>query len=432
MSRFVSGIGVLGLVAIACWGLSGCGSSGKDAADANADASQVAHVDGNTESNDTAHADYNLPDEPASETGPAESLLLEIRTLRHQPIGAGTDAVASNGKSARLDAQEIEQIRAQRNHEIIEKATEAIALSHEDPAQEEVFNEAVRQLMEARLELALQDLDEMQDLYAARDMLLKRASKLYPGEIHKSKAAADASYAVARFAHTKARDFAAKEPRWLEEFATQARLFASTFPNENAKAASLLQAAGWSCELHGLNEQALACYTDLRKSFPESPQGQQVAAVLRRLNLVGKPVQLAGQTLDGKYLSIDDLKGKTVLIVFWASDNPSFHALLPKLSAAAKQYANKDLAILGVCLDEDQEALESFLKTHSIDWPQIFTTDPAKRRWNNEIVKYYGVRHIPQLWLIDRQGIALDVQLNADQLEARIETALSRGRRAAQ
>ena len=144
--------------------------------------------------------------------------------------------------------------------------------------------------------LALADPAAIEDLYQDRDELYERDPK--------SKAANEAAFVVARFAHTKARDYAKQEPRWLTEFSHQARAFAVSFPDDAARAVPLVYAAGLSCELNGQMDEALACYALLRDNFPKSPQGQQILAVLRRLQMVGKPVELAGPTIDGKY-SVD-------------------------------------------------------------------------------------------------------------------------------
>jgi hypothetical protein len=145
-------------------------------------------------------------DDPKSSKPPKGSpewLLGEIRNMRAATIDTS------------LSADEIEKARAEKQKAIIELAEHAIALTHpaalnhSDAAKEAVFDEAVRQLMQSRLELALSDTEAIDDLYEDRDMLFKRDPK--------SKAAAEAAFVVARFAHTKARDFAKQEPRWLDE-----------------------------------------------------------------------------------------------------------------------------------------------------------------------------------------------------------------------
>ena len=77
----------------------------------------------------------------------------------------------------------------------------------------------------------------------------------------------------------------------------------------------LLLAAGRSCELHGLLDEAVACFALIQAQFPDSTQAAQAAGVMRRLKLPGQKLQLAGPTLDGN----GDLLGAGEAITIRAS-----------------------------------------------------------------------------------------------------------------
>lgn len=349
----------------------------------------------------------DLPAEP--EKGSPEWVLLEIRTLMRQ----------RPAKTDRLE--KIRAARHERNLRVIELATEAIAKTHDRPEQEYLFNDAVSHLMEARLQLAFEGDREHIDL------LYEQAEDLYQRD-PKSKAAADAAYSVARFAHTNARQFAKREPRWLEEFSRQARLFAHHFPHDESRAAPLLFAAGWSCDAHRERDNAIQCFALLEQEFPKTPQAQQAVAILRRLNLNGKPAKFSGPTIDSDFVNIDDYRGKTVLILFWATDNPKFKQQLPELIAIAAKYEQAGLRIIGVNLDEDESTVREFLKQHKLAWPQVFYPDPEQRRWKNPLVRHYGIRDIPMLWLIDPNGVVVDTMVDLADLEAQVRPLLSKTR----
>lgn len=340
--------------------------------------------------------------------GSAAWYVQEAKSLRRQP------------QLKTASAEDPDSARQMRNQEIIDASTIAIGKSHSDPAQEATFSEAVRLLMDARLEQALEgDQHEIDVLFEDAASLYKRAPK--------SAAAAEAAYAVARFTHINARRYAKKEPRWVEEFARQARNFGENFPHEDGRAVSLLYSAGWSCELHGMRDQAIECYTTLKENFPQSPQAKQVTAVLRRLNLGGTSVQLAGPTLDGGFVSIDDYRGRVVLIVFWSNGTKRFEQQIPLLTEITAKYEEDGFSIVGVNLDDTEETATDFLQENSWHWPQIFFPDPEKRRWDNPVVKYYGIRDIPTLWLIDQQGIVVDTTVDIDQLDNQVRRLLQRG-----
>ena len=349
--------------------------------------------------------------EPAE--GSPEWLVAEITRLRVR-------------KSPLTD--DLQTLRAQRrwkNERIIKLAQEAITLTHDDADQEQVFNAAVHHLMEARLELALQVAPEqlkfsqvqIEELYSDADALFRRAPK--------SKAAAEAAFVRAKFINTSAERFADRDPRWLEEFTRQARLFATNFPQEQSRAVSLLDAAGRSCELHRLRDQALNCYTLLVEKFPDTPQAKQAIAVLRRLRLDGKRLdKFGGPTLDGGFVNVDDFRGRVVIIVFWASHSRPFVEQLPKLISLHKQVGAEQLALLGVSLDKNKDAAEEFLRKNRLNGATILWPDADRREWNNPIVQYYGIRDIPMFWLIDQQGIVVDSLLDADQMEERVLSLL--------
>lgn len=385
--------------------LYGCSSGGSDPSEAGQSSGTAGESAGESTppvasigANVTVDASEGEDAGPAK--GTAEWCLVEIMNVRRAPIS--TDKTAA----------EVSQLRTERNRQIVKLATDAIGLLHSDTAKEELFNEAVKQLMEARLDLALVDANEVDALYEDQDVIFKRNAK--------SKAAAEASFAVARFAHTRARDFAAKEPGWLDEFSRQAQSFATNFPEEEARAVSLLFAAGSSCESFGKRDDAIACYTLLREKFPKSPQSQQIVSVMRRMQLEGKPVQLAGETLGGDFLSIDKFAGKPVVAVFWATDNPHCKHVLPRLVELWQKYESAGLQLIGVSLDDDQAALEAYLNENQWTWPQLFDSSTEKRRWKNEVVKYYGVRNIPLVWLIDAQGVVVNAQADVENLEEQL------------
>ncbi len=350
--------------------------------------------------------DSGQPGQALPKQGSPEWLLMEIKKLRAQPFPQ-TASVETLGN-----------VRRERNQQIIQHATETITLVHDDEKREHLFNEAVHHLMEARLQLALAgERDDIDALYEDASSLQERD----PGSV----AAAEAAFIRARFAHTNARRFARQEPRWLEEFSRQARLFATDFPEDEHRAVPLLFSAATSCELHDLTSEAVACYTLIQEKFPNSPPARQVAGILRRISLPGKPLQLAGPTIDGGYVNIDDYKGQPVLVVFWSSDNKRFQQQADELLAALEKHKADGLKVIGVNLDKDESGVDEFLARTSLQWPQIFFADPEKRRWDNDIVRYYGVREIPAYWLVDQQGLVVSTRITPADLTAKVESLLS-------
>ncbi|MEX0718671.1 MAG: TlpA disulfide reductase family protein [Planctomycetaceae bacterium] len=409
--------------------LGGCG--GSDAPDASADAGRPLPTASiprdSTASTGEPKAIAAGDARPVPEQGSPEWLLEEIVRIRIEPFPKETDL------------KKITEVQAQRNRRIVGLASEAVQQTHGDPDRKASFATAVRHLLEARLQLALHgDRDHIDALYEDAESLFKRSPK--------SEEAAAAAFTVARFAHANARRFAQKEPRWIEEFARQAKHFAEHFPQDEPQAAPLLFAAAQSCELNGLNDEAKVCYALLQERFPENAQGQAAVAVLRRLELPGNPLELSGPTIDGGQVDMEDYRGRAVLVVFWSTTASGFTEKIETVRQAIAGHPPESLVVVGVNLDEDESAIDAFLEQHFVDraeradasgaapeasrerrrlpWKHIFYAQPDQRGWENPIVQRFGVHEIPQFWLVDRQGNVISIDLEPENLAEAIAQAV--------
>lgn len=127
----------------------------------------------------------------------------------------------------------------------------------------------------------------------------------------------------------------------------------------------------------------------------------------RRAALRGKPLVLEGKLLTGKPFSTDSLKGKVILVHFWASWCPACRESLPQVKEVRNMYGKKGLMVVGVCCDREVPALRKFLAQNpDVNWPQLF--DTAKPGWH-ELARQHGIDVIPAMFLIDRKGIVRSV-----------------------
>lgn len=369
--------------------LPGCGGSPNPQAAAETAAGTAAAPVASIE----ADAPTQLPEPPA---GTPEAVLKEAKRLAAKPLEAAATP------------QALAAARLVRQKEIVRIATEVIAKTHDDPSKERTFDEAAAVLMAARLQLALSDDEPTRK--ENTDALYEHATAFHARN-PKSKAAAEAAFTVAKFAHEGARRHGTGE--WLEEFARQARVFATNFPQESSRAAALLTSAAWSCELHGLTKPAADCYALITTDFPNSEDAVTAAGSLRRLKLVGQPVQLGGSTVDGGFVSIDEYAGKSVLVVFWRAGNLKMADLMPVL-ADLQASQGETLAVLGVALDEDEAVVDRFLQDHPLEWKQIFFADRGKRGWKNTVAEFYGVKSVPSVWLIGPDGKVRSTNLTVE------------------
>ena len=112
--------------------------------------------------------------------------------------------------------------------------------------------------------------------------------------------------------------------------------------------------------------------------------------------LIGKPApSFTLQDLNGKQVSLSDFKGKVVLLDFWATWCPPCSAAIPHMQALHKKYKDKGLVLIGINHETDHAKVKEFARDR-ISYVVLLDAD--------EPFKEYGIRGIPTLFYIDREG----------------------------
>ena len=114
-------------------------------------------------------------------------------------------------------------------------------------------------------------------------------------------------------------------------------------------------------------------------------------------SLRGRPAKDFQFTLNGKPTRLADLRGRVVLVDFWASWCPPCMDEAPSLNALQALIAPRGGTVLGVSIDDDESAYQTFLQTYHVNFPTF--RDPSKK-----IETDYGTSMIPETYVIDRNG----------------------------
>ena len=121
-------------------------------------------------------------------------------------------------------------------------------------------------------------------------------------------------------------------------------------------------------------------------------------------NIMGRKPEIRFTALDGREVDVAKLKGKVVLLDFWATWCGPCVAGIPELREVYDRFYDRGFEVVGISLDTDRSALERFVKEKGLPWPQYFDG----KGWDNTIAAKYGIHAVPSLWLVGRDGKVVD------------------------
>jgi peroxiredoxin len=110
-----------------------------------------------------------------------------------------------------------------------------------------------------------------------------------------------------------------------------------------------------------------------------------------------KAPEFALKDLDGNYVSIIALRGKVIVLNFWATWCPPCKDEMPSLNQLYGRYKDKGLVVLAVSLNKSKEAVKDFLETTPLDFTMLLDD-------GSKVTKQYKVYSIPATFVIDKGG----------------------------
>ncbi len=129
-----------------------------------------------------------------------------------------------------------------------------------------------------------------------------------------------------------------------------------------------------------------------------------------------RPPEIDLPSPEGKKIALSSMRGKIVLVDFWASWCPPCRQENPNLVETYRKFHPKGFEIYQVSLDKDRENWVSAIRNDHLDW--IHVSD--LKYWNSMVVPLYNISSIPSNYLLDRDGKIIDSNLRGEQLSQKL------------
>jgi thiol-disulfide isomerase/thioredoxin len=141
----------------------------------------------------------------------------------------------------------------------------------------------------------------------------------------------------------------------------------------------------------------------------------------RRVKLPGHVLELTGTRYDGQKFDLKSLRGKVVLIDFFATWCGPCLEEVPNLQKAYREYHERGFEIVSISIDEDRDALDGFLKRKKLPWILLHEKEEAGQ---HPAMDYYGIEGIPAMFLVDREGKVVSLNARGEELQKLLKKML--------
>jgi len=127
---------------------------------------------------------------------------------------------------------------------------------------------------------------------------------------------------------------------------------------------------------------------------------QRINDDFKRLAMLGRPVELKFDSVQGEPIDVTKYRGKVVLVYFFANwARPSVLGLI-EVKRIADQFPKNKVQALGISLDKSKEALTATMTKAGIDFPVYFDG----KGWESPLARSLGINALPTAWVLDRSG----------------------------
>ena len=184
---------------------------------------------------------------------------------------------------------------------------------------------------------------------------------------------------------------------------------------------ALKQVAGWDIN-PDVAEPLYNGLSDANKKLPSAIDFKNNLEIAKRTGLGQIAMDFTQNDTSGVPVKLSSMRGRYLLIDFWASWCGPCRAENPNLVKVYNKYKGKNFHILGVSLDRpgQKDRWMKAIYDDKLEWTQVSDL----QFWNNEVAKQYGIQAIPQNLLLDPEGKIIAKNIRGEELEKKVSEAI--------
>ncbi len=283
-----------------------------------------------------------------------------------------------------------------RNHLLVQrKAIEQFLLRY--PSDQRVF--------EARLSLAriLAAEGKMANNQGQVDEALKLLGDLETSPGVSREKLAEAGFARASLSMQNQKD---NGEQARESIIWSAQNFTAKYPGDRRGPRLLVEAATVCDEVPNQKRDLLE---EALRLTDEEPLKRRIADDLRRVDLLGRPLELKMSSVSDGQIDLTKLRGNVVILIFWSADSPHSLLWLRDFRSSWETLPKDDLRVVTVSLDENRVTFEGRFRELRANWPTHFDG----LGWRGPIARSLGINSLPTVWIIDKKGILRSINVRS-------------------
>lgn len=290
-------------------------------------------------------------------------------------------------------------------------------VSRLEPKDQETWLKLLVDALAAAAEGEKADGKHIARLKQLREALAKGPSTTLAAYVGFRHLVAENSIAIAG-ANDQAGGFDVVQSKWrtnLEEFI---KTYATS---EEAPEAMLRLAMAYEYLKDG-EPKAKEWYARLAKDYAQHPHAAKAAGAVKRLDSVGKPLELVGPNLaDGKVFNAASLQGKVVVVYYFASWSRALAGDVQKLTALEKEYGPKGLVLVSVCLDNDARTAAQTIAAHKVPGTILHAPGGLDA---SPLASNYGIVVVPHVFVAGKDGKIVNRNAQATTVEEDVKKLL--------